>query len=112
MNFGDLFWVTLPDRDGREQSGRRPAIIWQDTALFSLPTVLVIPLSAQRGVLRFPATLLIQPTADNGLAVPSAALVFQLGACDVRRVENKIGELDASDLQQLQQLAKQLQHLP
>jgi mRNA-degrading endonuclease toxin of MazEF toxin-antitoxin module len=112
MNYGDLFWVSLPMRGGREQSGRRPAVIWQDVAAFTLPTVLMIPLSTRADALRFPATLEIQPTSGNGLTAPAIALVFQLGACDVRRFENRIGQLDAADLLRLQALAKQLQNLP
>lgn len=112
MNFTDLFWVNLPDRGGREQSGRRPAVIWQDTTIFAFPTVVIIPLTTQMATLRFPMTSLIQPTARNGLSSPSVALVFQVGACDVRRFEGRIGELDDPDLQNLQILAKQLQHLP
>ena len=43
MRYGDLFWVELTERDGREQRGRRPALIWQNMDLFSaLPTVLII----------------------------------------------------------------------
>jgi mRNA-degrading endonuclease toxin of MazEF toxin-antitoxin module len=38
----------LPDRAGREQRGRRPAIIWQDMAGFAvLPTLLIIPLTSR-----------------------------------------------------------------
>jgi len=43
LKLGDVHWVELPDRGGREQRGRRPAVIWQDTATFPLlPTVLII----------------------------------------------------------------------
>lgn len=112
MNYGDLFWANLPNRDGREQSGRRPVIIWQDTTGFSWPTVLVIPLSTRMNTLRFPATMLLQPTPRNGLVAASVALVFQLGACDLHRFGNQLGALDDADLQSLQLIAKQLQLLP
>lgn len=32
MNYGDIYWVNLPDQGGREQRGRRPSIIFQDTS--------------------------------------------------------------------------------
>ena len=111
MNHGELFWVDLPNRAGREQSGRRPAVIWQDTAAFLLPIVLMILLSAKPDVFRFGGTVLIQPIRANGLASPSVALVFQLGACDVRRFGGRIGQLDGPDLVALGDLAKQLQKL-
>jgi Growth inhibitor len=112
LKLGDVHWVDLPDRGGREQRGRRPAVIWQDTAAFSgLPTILVIPLSSQQGALRFSGTALIQPSSANGLSLPSVALVFQIGACDVRRIEQRIGRLSDSDLATIRALARQLQGL-
>ncbi len=113
MNYGDVFWVDLPDRGGREQRGRRPAVIWQDTAAFArLPTVLIIPLTSRLDALRFPGSVCIDPTATNGLATASVAMVFQLGACDVRRIGQQLGKLDDADLQALQRIARELQKLP
>ena len=37
-----------------------------------------MPLTSKLATLRFPATVLIQPDAQNGLSVPSVALVFQM----------------------------------
>jgi mRNA-degrading endonuclease toxin of MazEF toxin-antitoxin module len=111
MKFAELFWVDLPDRAGREQRGRRPAVIWQDTDIYQLPTVLIIPLTTKLDVLRLGATLLIQPSTSNGLSAPSVALVFQLGACDVRRFGSRVGQLDAPDLGMLREIAKRLQRL-
>ena len=112
MKLGDVHWVELPDRGGREQRGRRPAVIWQQTAEFpQLPTVLVLPLSSQQNALRFGGTALIQPAANNGLTVPSVALVFQLGACDVRRIGQRLGRLSDDDLAMLRALARRLQGL-
>src|SRR5262249_1051543 len=66
----------LPDRGGREQRGRPPGVIWQDTTTFSLPTVLVISLTTNPSALRFPGTVPVQPPATNGLTNASAGLVF------------------------------------
>jgi mRNA-degrading endonuclease toxin of MazEF toxin-antitoxin module len=39
MKIGDIHWVELPDAGGREQSGRRPAVIMQDDSYaIALPT--------------------------------------------------------------------------
>ena len=112
MKHGDVFWVDLPDRGGREQRGRRPAIIWQDTSAFPrLPTVLIIPLSAQLDTLRFAGTVLLKPSPANGLAVPSVALVFQLGACDVRRIGERLGQLDETELSKVRDIALRIQKL-
>jgi mRNA-degrading endonuclease toxin of MazEF toxin-antitoxin module len=112
VNLGDVHWVELPDRHGREQSGRRPAVIWQDSTKFpQLPTTLVIPLSSQQSALRFAGTLLIQPSGTNGLSVASVALVFQLGACDVRRIGQRLGRLSENDLSAIREIARKLQGL-
>ena len=111
MNFAELYWVDLPDRQGHEQRGTRPTIIWQDTELFRLPTVLVIPLTGRLSALDYAGTLLIEPSSANGLSKRSVALVFQLGACDVRRVRERIGQLDEADVTKLRELAMKLQKL-
>jgi hypothetical protein len=38
-------------------------------------------------------------------------LAFQLGACDIRRIGDRLGALDPLDLQALQVLAKKIQKL-
>ena len=92
MKIGDIHWIQLPSASGREQAGHRPAIIVQDeTYAGNLPLVLVIPLTTARDALRFAGTLLITPTASNGLKQASVALVFQLRAVDRSRIEDKIG---------------------
>jgi mRNA-degrading endonuclease toxin of MazEF toxin-antitoxin module len=61
--------------------------------------------------LRFPATWRIDPTPANGLSSPSVALVFQLGASDIRRIQQRLGRLNDANLQALQTIAKKLQGL-
>ena len=57
MNVGDIHWVEFPQAGGREQQGRRPAIIMQDNVYGgSLPTTLVVPLSSAKRALRFAGT--------------------------------------------------------
>ena len=113
MNYGDVFWADLPAIGGHEQGGRRPVIIFQDTASFTLPTVLVIPLTSKLSARRFPGVVLIQPSPTNGLSAPSLALVFQLRVCDLYRVdEDPVGHLDDPDLQAVQAMAKALMQLP
>jgi mRNA-degrading endonuclease toxin of MazEF toxin-antitoxin module len=73
---------------------------------------LIIPLTSRLDALRFPATWRIDPTPTNGLSNPSVALIFQLGAADIRRIRQRLGRLNDSDLQAIQSIAKQLQKLP
>ena len=112
MKHGELYWANLPDRGGREQRGRRPVLVWQDKEAFpGLPTVLIIPLTSKMDALRFAGTLAVQPSHENGLTSPSVVLVFQLGACDLRRLEENLGRLGEEDLARVRELAMKLQKL-
>lgn len=80
MKRNDVVMVELPPPlggVGREQSGRRPAIVVSNDSP-GLPTIVVVPLTSQLAARRFPHTLQIEPSSDNGLSVPSVVLLFQL----------------------------------
>jgi mRNA interferase MazF len=94
VNVGDIHPVQLPPANGHEQRGRRPAVTLQDDQYAGgLPVVLLIPLTTARRTMRFAGTVLIRPTAENGLSQVSVALVFQLWAIDRRRVQERIGNV-------------------
>src|SRR5262247_4285288 len=96
VSVGDIHWVDLPAANGREQRGRRPAVVLQDDDYGrNLPVVLVVPLTTARAAMRFAGTTLIRPTAENGLLQASVALVFQLRAIDRRRIQERIGTVSA-----------------
>ena len=68
VNVGDIHWVDFPQANGREQQGRRPAIVMQDDGYAgSLPTTMVIPLSTAKRALRFAGTALVAGTSESGL---------------------------------------------
>jgi mRNA interferase MazF len=99
VTLGAVHWVELPPSTGHEQSGRRPAIIVQDDAYAGrLPVVLTVPLTTATSTLRFPGTLLVQPSDENGLQSPSVALVFQTRAVDRRRIGDQLGTVSAGVL--------------
>ena len=99
MSVGDLHWVDLPAVNGREQGGRRPAVVLQDDDYGgNLPVVLVVPLTTARAAMRFAGTTLIRPTAENGLRQASVALVFQLRAIARGRIQERIGTVNAEVL--------------
>jgi mRNA-degrading endonuclease toxin of MazEF toxin-antitoxin module len=111
LHYGDIHWVDFPYRGGREQSGRRPALIWLDDPFLHLPTVLLVPFTSNLLSRRFDGALLIQPTSTNGLTSTSVALVFQLGAWDRNRISDRLGRLDDPDLLAVADLARKLQRL-
>jgi mRNA interferase MazF len=99
VRVGDIHWVDLPAANGREQRGRRPAVVVQDDDYGGdLPVVLVVPLTTARAAMRFAGTTLIYPTAENGLRQASVALVFQIRAIDRRRIQECIGTVNAEVL--------------
>jgi mRNA interferase MazF len=99
VTVGEIHWIELPPGTGHEQSGRRPAVIVQDQAFAGLlPVVLVIPLTTATATLRFPGTVLIPISPENGLRQPSIALVFQMRAVDRRRIGGRIGTVSADVL--------------
>jgi len=110
MTIGDIHWVDLPNSGGREQAGRRPAIVIQnDGYAGSLPTVLVIPLSSAISALRFPGTAPIKADTTSELRTDSVALVFQLRAIDRGRIKEKIGAVSESEVVEIRsELAKLL----
>lgn len=102
MKRNDIVMVELPPPlggVGREQSGRRPAVVAQDDTP-GLPTLLVAPLTSQLSALRFPHTLRVEPSPENGLSMPSAVLLFQLQVVDKRRILRVVGELEQRYVEQ------------
>ncbi len=99
MKPGDLYWVELPARGGHAQAGRRPAIIAQQPS--NLPTILIVPLTSQQDALRFPGTVLVEASKENGLRSDSVALVFQLTATDKRHIATRLGAASAQVMQQI-----------
>lgn len=99
MKPGDIYWVDLPPSQGREQAGRRPAIVLQDDGYAGgLPLFIAVPLTTAAASRRFAGTVPIPATADNGLSQDSVALVFQLRALDRRRLRERIGTIGAEAL--------------
>jgi mRNA interferase MazF len=106
---GDIHWVQLPPADGHEQVGRRPAVILQDdTVAGQIPLIIVVPLTGAVAASRFPGTLLLDPSPENGLQRPSVALVFQIRAVDRQRVQDRIGAVGPHALAQIHALLDQL----
>lgn len=105
MKRGEVWLVQLGETCGHEQQGLRPAIILTDT-----PTslVLILPLTTNLKALRFPYTIQIEPTKQNGLDTDSVALVFHLRSIDKRRLIKAVGMIEKSVLQKIMNIIKQL----
>ena len=108
MKRGEIWLVQLGETFGHEQQGLRPAIILTDT-----PTslVLVIPLTTNLKALRFPYTIQMEATKENGLEIDSVALVFHLRSIDnrdKRRLMGAMGMIEKPVLQKIMRVIKQL----
>jgi mRNA interferase MazF len=115
MARGDVLRINLPappGGSGREQAGRRPAIVVQtDSPELNLPTLMVVPTTGELAALRFPFTFQVQPTPRNGLTMPSVVLVFQLRAIDRVRILEIVGQLEPEHLERLNNEMRRLLQL-
>jgi mRNA interferase MazF len=76
MARGDVLLASLPVSDGREQSGRRPAVAVQ-TDIVGEPMLMVAPITSNLNALRFAFSVQIEPSAENGLTQTSIVMVFK-----------------------------------
>ena len=101
MKRGEIWWADLGAYRPREQTGRRPVVIWQsDTLTRALQSVLVVPLTTNLDRARLAGTAMIE-ASENGLSQTSVALAFQMRAIPkaslldrIRNLENEVGELE------------------
>ena len=108
MDRGELHWVDLPPAvGGHEQTGRRPALVVQANPS-GHSTVVVVPFTTKMTALRFPYTVEIRPSGQNGLSAPSIALVFQVRAVDKKRLVGLAGHLESSILTQIDEILLRL----
>jgi mRNA interferase MazF len=112
MARGDIVLVNLPQPiggAGHEQAGNRPALVVHDDATFTtLSVIMIIPFTSQLNAQNFPHTILVQPSAQNGLNYPSVLLVFQLRAIDRNRITDTIGRLEENIMQRVNEEMKGL----
>ena len=105
MNKGDIWLVEIPATNGHEQSGKRPVIILADT---KLEIAIIIPFTSNLQALRFPNTVEVHPSKENGLTVKSIALIFQIRAIDKKRMKSNIGKLENSYMKRITNMLSNL----
>ena len=102
MKRGEVWWADLGAYRPREQTGRRPVVIWQsDTLTNVLQSVLVIPLTTNLHRSNLAGTALIAASED-GLPEDSVALAFQLRAIPKSALQVKIRTLSDDELGELE----------
>lgn len=115
MKRGEVYWAELAPRSGSEQHGRRPVVVISHDAFNQTPgwrSVIVVPLStsvAQAG--RGPSAVLLSQGAA-GLSKDSVALCHQVTTLDRAKLTRRIGELDSTELGQVEDGIKAAMDLP
>ncbi len=98
---GDIYYADLSPVIGSEQGGLRPVLIVQnDVGNKYSPTVIAAAITSRLGKTRLPTH--IDVYADRfGLAKNSVILLEQIRTIDKRRLKEKMGHLDDSLMQQV-----------
>ena len=109
MKRGDVYWADLVPRSGSEQQGRRPVIVMSHDAFNQTQgwrSIIVVPLStslAQAG--RGPSAVLLSQGAA-GLGKDSIALCHQVTTLGRSKLTQRIGELNSTELSQIEDALK------
>lgn len=89
---GDIYFTTLEDGIGSEQSGRRPVIIVQnDLGNLYSNTVIVVPVTSAG---KKPMPTHVKLGREYGLFRESIALAEQIMTLDKRRLGEYVGQID------------------
>ena len=98
---GDIYYADLSPVVGSEQGGLRPVLIIQnDVGNRYSPTVIAAAITSRMGKTRLPTHIDIY--ADKaGLAKDSVILLEQIRTLDKRRLKEKMGHLDESIMQRV-----------
>lgn len=103
MRRGEVWWADLGPFRPREQTGRRPVVIWQSNELTSaLQSVLVVPLTTNLDRANLAGTAIVHATPDEGLPEDSVALAFQMRAIPKAALETRVRSLTRTELAELE----------
>lgn len=103
MRRGEVWWADLGPFRPREQTGRRPVIIWQSNALTGvLQSVLVIPLTTNLDRANLAGTATVNASPEEGLPEESIALAFQMRAVPKDALDTRVRALTEPELAELE----------
>ena len=103
MKRGELWWADLGAYRPREQTGRRPVVIWQsDTLTRVLQSILVVSLTTNLDRANLAGTALIDSSPSGVPPEDSVALAFQMRAIPKSALQAKIRDLVESEVEKLE----------
>ena len=95
---GDIYYADLSPVIGSEQGGLRPVLIVQnDIGNRYSPTVIAAAITSQRFKTNLPTHIKVNANGC-GLAKDSIVLLEQVRTLDKKRLKEKMGNLDPSDM--------------
>lgn len=98
MKQGEIWELYLDPVAGREQGGRRPAVIISGNLLNTyLEVVIVCPLTTS--IKNYKGNLILEPDELNGLMKKSEVLTFHVRSVSKDRLKNRLGEISKSDVE-------------
>lgn len=106
MQPGEIWRVNLPDAEGHEQTGERPAIVM---AMHPQANVtMVVPLTKNQDCLRFPYSYQVKMSNTNGLSMNSVALIYQMRCLTASstRFLDRFGVIEQCHFDQIKLLIK------
>jgi mRNA interferase MazF len=98
---GEVYWADLAPRSGSEQQGRRPVVIVSRDGFNQTPgwrSLIVVPLSTSATQRKRGLTAILLPPGAAGLTKESIALCHQVTTLDRSKFIQRIGELNPSEL--------------
>lgn len=102
MRRGEVWWADLGAYRPREQTGRRPVVVWQSDRLTrALQSVLVVPLTTNLARGDLAGTAFVDATPE-GPPSDSVALAFQLRAIPKSALQSKLRSLTERELAELE----------
>ena len=98
---GEIYYADLSPVVGSEQGGVRPVLIVQnDAGNKHSPTVIAAAITSQREKAKLPTHIELR-AASCGLSRDSVVLLEQIRTIDKRRLKERMGELDAPAMSQV-----------
>ena len=98
---GEIYYADLSPVVGSEQGGVRPVLIVQnDVGNKHSPTVIAAAITSQREKAKLPTHIELR-AASCGLSRDSVVLLEQIRTIDKRRLKERMGELDAPAMHQV-----------
>jgi mRNA-degrading endonuclease toxin of MazEF toxin-antitoxin module len=102
---GQLVVADWRDALPKEPNRLRPAVVVEDAGLFgpSYPNVILVPFTQDAALAAAGLSIVVEPTAENGLAKRSFALAHSVTATSKARVKGTQSRIAPEQLQAIRQ---------